>query len=277
VPTEATQTNVSIFEPSCLTSDLAKDDRNRPRNAVEAGTKMALDFLRVSSLFHSLIFTTFVVSGIFINCLQAIAWVTLAWHNLVLFRRVNYYLMWSIYAQILFLADWWAGCTMRVHYDQGTDGPYVSDPRIEERAIIVMNHHYEIDWMFGFMAADRLGTMGNARVVGKKSLSLVPVMGWGWYFSDCIMLARNWDKDKDNMARGIQRLGDFPDCMWLLLFCEGTRRTPKKLEASQQYARENNLPLLKHHLLPRTRGFVQCIKNMDRTKWHTWHCNQNAK
>lgn len=40
------------------------------------------------------------------------------------------------------------------------------------------------------------------------------------------------------------------------MFPEGTRFTQEKYEASMEVAREKGLPLLKHHLLPRTKGFV---------------------
>ena len=45
-------------------------------------------------------------------------------------------------------------------------------------------------------------------------------------------------------------------CLQLLLFCEGTRFTETKRQASMAVARQKGLPELKHHLLPRTRGFV---------------------
>lgn len=38
--------------------------------------------------------------------------------------------------------------------------------------------------------------------------------------------------------------------------CEGTRFTKEKYEASMQVAKEKGLPILKHHLLPRTKGFT---------------------
>jgi lysophosphatidic acid acyltransferase/lysophosphatidylinositol acyltransferase len=40
-----------------------------------------------------------------------------------------------------------------------------------------------------------------------------------------------------------------------LLFCEGTRFTKSKHEQSLKIAKEKGLPQLKHHLLPRTKGF----------------------
>ena len=39
------------------------------------------------------------------------------------------------------------------------------------------------------------------------------------------------------------------------MFCEGTRFTKEKHEASMKIAREKGLRELKHHLLPRTKGF----------------------
>lgn len=39
------------------------------------------------------------------------------------------------------------------------------------------------------------------------------------------------------------------------MFCEGTRFTKRKHEESMRVAKEKGLPELKHHLLPRTKGF----------------------
>ena len=44
------------------------------------------------------------------------------------------------------------------------------------------------------------------------------------------------------------------------MFCEGTRFTKKKHELSMKYAREKGIPELKHHLLPRTKGFSLLAK-----------------
>ena len=44
---------------------------------------------------------------------------------------------------------------------------------------------------------------------------------------------------------------------------EGTRRTPAKILASQQFALENNKQPLKHHLLPRPKGFAVAVKMLD--------------
>ena len=32
-----------------------------------------------------------------------------------------------------------------------------------EHAVILMNHHYELDWLYGWMVADRANILGNGR------------------------------------------------------------------------------------------------------------------
>ena len=52
-----------------------------------------------------------------------------------------------------------------------------------------------------------------------------------------------------------------------MLFAEGTRLTPEKLKLSQKFAKENNLPVLKHHLIPRFKGFSELIRGMEPSKF----------
>lgn len=44
------------------------------------------------------------------------------------------------------------------------------------------------------------------------------------------------------------------------MFCEGTRFTAEKHAKSIEYAKLKGLPELKHHLLPRTKGFCLLAK-----------------
>ena len=61
-----------------------------------------------------------------------------------------------------------------------------------------------VDWLAGWMCADRASVLGNCRVIAKKVLGLTPVMGWSWFVSDGILIHRNWDKDKDILANSIK-------------------------------------------------------------------------
>ena len=97
-------------------------------------------------------------------------------------------------------------------------------------------------------------------------LKYVPTVGWAWGMSDFIFLDRNWEKDKQILTNGMDALASYPSSIWLLLFAEGTRISPEKLELSQKFAKERNLHVLKHHLTPRSKGFVHIIKHMDTSK-----------
>lgn len=46
------------------------------------------------------------------------------------------------------------------------------------------------------------------------------------------------------------------------IFCEGTRYTREKYEESMKVAKEKGLPILKHHLLPRAKGFNLMVSQL---------------
>lgn len=152
----------------------------------------------------------------------------------------------------------------------------------------------------------------SSKVLAKRELLCVPVIGWTWYFLEIVFCRRRWEEDRDTVVRGLQRLADYPEHMWVsespahgrtrgaddpeptwvgespahgrmrgsrprparseprpcaspqfLLYCEGTRFTEKKHRVSMEVAASKGLPVLKYHLLPRTKGFttaVQCLR-----------------
>lgn len=58
---------------------------------------------------------------------------------------------------------------------------------------------------------------------------------------------------------------DYVPPLQFLIHCEGTRFTEKKHQISMQVAQTKGLPSLKHHLLPRTKGFavtVRCLRDV---------------
>ena len=79
------------------------------------------------------------------------------------------------------------------------------------------------------------GPGGNPKgLTLKKMLKYVPTVGWAWGLSDFIFLDRNWEKDKQTLTKGMSDLATYPSSVWLLLFAEGTRLSPEKLELSQK-------------------------------------------
>jgi hypothetical protein len=73
---------------------------------------------------------------------------------------------------------------------------------------------------------------------------------------DCIFLARDWLKDRKNIDTLFRKYRAEAIPLFLVSFLEGTRLTPKKLAASQAFAKERGQYVPKHTLVPRTKGFV---------------------
>ena len=215
------------------------------------------------SLFHVLGFLTFIVSGLAVNLMQLVMYVVLVllMGNRRLFRSFNYYCIYIIYGQLLFLADWWSGSRVIYYCEEELLASTGS-----ESSLCIMNHHYELDWLFGWMVGDRAGVLGNCRVYIKKMIRYVPIIGWAWGFSDTLFLARDWSRDQATLDRCLDLLQDYPSPVWILLFPEGTRYTKEKYEASRQFAEKKNLPVLKHHLVPRTKGFTYTLSRLDQDK-----------
>ncbi|CAN4118453.1 unnamed protein product [Withania somnifera] len=132
----------------------------------------------------------------------------------------------------------------------------------KEHALLIANHRSDIDWLVGWVLAQRSGCLGSALAVMKKSSKFLPVLGWSMWFSEYLFLERSWAKDENTLKSGLQRLWDYPQPFWLALFVEGTRFTQAKLLAAQEYAVSAGLPVPKNVLIPRTKGFVTAVSHM---------------
>ncbi|CAB3368327.1 Hypothetical predicted protein [Cloeon dipterum] len=132
----------------------------------------------------------------------------------------------------------------------------------KEHGYLIMNHAYDIDWLMGWVFCDRIRLLGNCKTYAKKVLQYIPTMGWAWKFGESVFLERNWEKDKEIISKQLKELVEYPSPIWLLLFAEGTRFSEHKHAASMKFAKERGLPLLKHHLVPRTRGFTSSIPHL---------------
>lgn len=156
------------------------------------------------------------------------------------------------------MADWYAESKLRVYIDPEDEKKFFG----KEHGLLLMNHTYEIDWLTAWMITDKLGNMGNTKAYAKKMLRYVPIMGWVWWMAEFIFLDRNFEKDKIVIKNQLKEVFSYPDPVWLLLNAEGTRFTPAKHELSVQFAKERGLPVLKHHLIPRTKGFTTSLPTM---------------
>ncbi|XP_017862635.1 PREDICTED: 1-acyl-sn-glycerol-3-phosphate acyltransferase gamma-like [Drosophila arizonae] len=219
---------------------------------------ITLQELKKLRLIHLCIAITFFTSGLSINFLQLLLHICLKPFNKRLFRKLMYYLCYSFYSQLVFMADWYAGCKLRVYMDAEDEKKYAG----KEHVLLLMNHKYEIDWLAGWMICEKVGVLGNCKAYAKKAIRYVPCMGWAWWLAEFVFLNRDFDKDKEIIAKQLKIVFSYPDPTWLLLNAEGTRFTPAKHEASVKFAQERGMTPLKHHLIPRTKGFTASLPTL---------------
>ncbi|CAG2102137.1 unnamed protein product [Medioppia subpectinata] len=217
-----------------------------------------LQHLRKVKTLRVLFSLSFFISGIIINLIQFSLYLTIRCYDRKLYRRINYYLIYTLESQIVAITEWWSESRVRMFFaDEDSRRSHGKN-----HTLYVMNHRYELDWLYAWMVLDKYNALGNAKSFAKKSLRWLPIVGWGWVLDEFIFLDRDWKKDSVNLPKALDQLMAYESPIALLLFSEGTRFTQSKYENSIEFAKQRGLPQLKYHLLPRTKGFAFTIRHI---------------
>eukprot|EP00741_Cyanophora_paradoxa_P025218 tig00000350_g24343.t1 len=135
-----------------------------------------------------------------------------------------------------------------------------------ENGIVVLNHLSYVDWAFIYGLSKRNEKLGALKFLLKDPIKYIPGFGWGMWMLDWLFMKRNWESDRPRILRALDRLSQ--DCtsnglkLWIAIFPEGTRYTPKKLAAAQEFAKKRDLPVPENVLVPRVKGFVTCVNGL---------------
>lgn len=108
--------------------------------------------------------------------------------------------------------------------------------------------------------------LGYGRSFVKNVIKYIPIAGWMFGLSEQIFLQRSFDKDKQVIEAGLENILSYPYSAWIIVTAEGTRLTEEKHRASIKFAQERNIKPLKHHLLPRPKGFMTCVPILKQNK-----------
>lgn len=163
--------------------------------------------------------------------------------------------------ECVFIADWWSNSELIIYCKKD-----VYDLLGKEHHFALMNHGYEIDFLIGWLLIEKVGCLGNARGFIKNVIKYIPIAGWFFGFAEHIFLARSFEKDKAVIE---ERMGDilqYPSPSFTVMTAEGTRFTKEKHDASVKFAMDRNMVPLKHHLIPRAKGFQTCVPIMKQYK-----------
>ncbi|XP_035665045.1 1-acyl-sn-glycerol-3-phosphate acyltransferase delta-like, partial [Branchiostoma floridae] len=213
----------------------------------------------VSSLTNvvAYIFMTYVilVTAVISNVFQIVAYLLMRPFSLTVYRKVVSFCQYLILSQLSFRFDWW-GQSEITFYISDADRPFLG----KETAVIVMNHRNSAEHLFCFAIAERLGLLRTFKAFCADYIKYVPTAGWSLSFNECIFLKRSYEKDRGIIVKQLEELHTYPGIFWLLFYCEGTRFTAERHQTSMEVARSKGLSELKHHLLPRTKGFKLCAR-----------------
>jgi 1-acyl-sn-glycerol-3-phosphate acyltransferase len=113
---------------------------------------------------------------------------------------------------------------------------------------------------------------GRLFIILKESLKRIPVVGWGMQLSQFIFLKRNWEKDKPNLSKHLQKLNKQDMPMWLMLFPEGTNLAPSTRKSSKKWADKTGVKDMEHLLLPRSTGLQFCLQELRETVDYVYDC-----
>ncbi|XP_011006208.1 PREDICTED: 1-acyl-sn-glycerol-3-phosphate acyltransferase 3 isoform X2 [Populus euphratica] len=199
----------------------------------------------------------FILSGLIVNLIQAVLFILVRPLSKSLHRRINKIVAELLWLELIVLVDWWANLKIEVYADDET-----FELLGKEHALVISNHKSDLDWLVGWILAQRSGCLGSALAVMKKEAKVLPVIGWSMWFSDYVFLERSWGKDERTLQSGFEWLEDFPMPFWLALFVEGTRFTQAKLLAAQEFAASRGSPVPRNVLIPRTKGFVSAVTHL---------------
>ncbi|KAJ9543779.1 hypothetical protein OSB04_023486 [Centaurea solstitialis] len=147
----------------------------------------------------------FFFSGLIVNFIQALIFVTIRPFSKSIFRRINRMVAELLWLELVWIVDWWAGVKVNLYTDPETlrmmgklDTDFVivtmllvknillliccttfsPNPVLfpgKEHALVIANHKSDIDWLIGWVFAQRSGCLGSTLAVMKKSSKFLPL------------------------------------------------------------------------------------------------------
>ncbi len=148
--------------------------------------------------------------------------------------------------------------------DQDIEKKIKQNPELID--IIVCNHVSTLDFLIVMTYLQNFG-ISSYNFVLKNTINYFPGFGLIMYANPDIKLSRNWEKDKDNFGKQIDKIKTTNKTKQvILIFPEGTRLTNKKLDEAKQFSLSNNLPVYQNVLVPKAKGLWFIINHLAKTK-----------
>lgn len=208
---------------------------------------------RVKNLCRAVPISGFLFSTLMLGNLSQTASLAVKPFSRRAFRRINREVADNWWGQCVTLSRWLNKAHIIV------TGDHVP---MRENAVVLANHQQMPDITYLMMFARTRDRLGDLKWFVKNQLKYVPGVGWGMVFLDCLFVKRDWAEDEGSIQRTFAGIVQDRVPLWLILFAEGTRFSPEKLERSRVYAEERGLRPTEHVLQPRTKGFVASVQGL---------------
>ncbi|KAL3985111.1 Acyltransferase family protein [Acanthocheilonema viteae] len=133
-------------------------------------------------------------------------------------------------------------------------------------AVIIMNHRTRLDWMYFWAALFKMNPwlLISSKIALKAELRRIPAAGFGMEANQFIFLDRKIKTDKERISEAIHYYASVGSNYQILLFPEGTDKTPNTTMKSNMYAKKNGLKQLNNLIYPRSAGLIHFINEMRR-------------
>jgi 1-acyl-sn-glycerol-3-phosphate acyltransferase len=225
----------------------------------------------------------------FIACITCISVTQFLGAPLYFIHKDYYYAYMALTKQsfgvvIITITQWFSPTVVRVSGDMSVKGQLrrSANGQLEtafpERLVMIANHQLYTDWLYLWWIAYTSRMHGHIFIILKESMKYVPVIGPGMMFYGFVFLARKFTSDKARLEHRLQKLksrhsgpmsgaADL-DPMWLVIFPEGTNLSANTRNGSKSWAEKNNIPDMRHQLLPRSTGLLFCLQQLgDTIEW----------
>ncbi|KAF2755963.1 acyltransferase-domain-containing protein [Pseudovirgaria hyperparasitica] len=202
-----------------------------------------------------------------------------------------YYYRWMAWTKehfalvLIFMTELWSPTIMRVYGDKSVEGQLkqTSDGRLETtfspRMVMIANHQIYTDWIYLWWMAYANKVHGYIYIMLKRSLQFIPVIGQGMTLYGFVFMDRKWANDEKRMRRRLEQLNaqvapgkTTLNPMWFLMFPEGTNLSFNGRNGSAKWASKSGEQDLKHCLLPRSKGLLFTLRQLDKSVDHVYDC-----
>lgn len=203
-------------------------------------------------LFFAVTFAyVFIASGLIVSLVCLILTLLLWPCAKTTYRKVVCWLGYSVLGQMVWLCKDWATLDVVLFGEPSTYEQFG-----KESGLLICSHRGDLDWVAGFIVGMYYNFLHAIRSLPKRSIIYVPGFGQLVWALEYPFLKRNYATDQNTIAKFSDIYNKYPYPIQVAIFCEGTRYTVEKHKLAMKYAQEKGLPVLKHHLVPRTKGFA---------------------